>query len=62
MIITIAELLSRFALHDYTFGEWIFVTELVLVAVFMLYYTNEFIKLVNEVQKTLGIEFCDEKN
>jgi hypothetical protein len=43
-------------------GEWIFVFELVLVAVFMLYYTYKFIQLVNEVQRTLGIEFCDEKN
>jgi undecaprenyl pyrophosphate phosphatase UppP len=62
VLFTILELLSRLKLHDYTVGEWIFVFELVLVAVFMLYYTYKFIQLVNEVQRTLGIEFCDEKN
>ena len=39
VIITIAELLSRFKFRDYTVGECIFVSELVLVAAFMLYYT-----------------------
>ena len=29
---------------------------------FMLYFTLQFIKLVNEVEKSLGIAFCDEKN
>jgi undecaprenyl pyrophosphate phosphatase UppP len=62
VLFTILELLSRLELRDYTVGEWIFVFELVLVAVFMLYYTYKFIQLVNEVQRTLGIEFCDEKN
>lgn len=62
MGLTAAELVVRAIIRDYFIGNIIFVSELFLVASFMLYYTMKFSKLVNEVQKTLGVDFMDEKN
>ena len=62
MCLTAAELVVRAIVRDYFIGNIIFVSELFLVASFMLYYTMKFSKLVNEVQKTLGVDFMDEKN
>jgi len=62
MVFTTAELIVRAFLRDYIVGNAIFVFELFLIAAFMLYYTQRFTKLVNEVQKTLGVDFMDEKS
>jgi hypothetical protein len=39
---TITELIVRAIVKDYTIGHFIFVAELLLVGVFMLYYTMKF--------------------
>lgn len=60
--LTITELIVRAFVHDYVIGHAIFVVELLLVGVFMLYFTMQFTALVTEVQQRLGISFMDEKN
>ena len=62
MAATISELIIRVFLKDYTVGQCIFIAELFFVASYMLYYTIKFTKIVDEVKKTLGIDFVDEKN
>lgn len=57
IVLTVVELIIRAFLKDYGFGKCFFVFELCLVGSFMLYFTRKFTKLVEEVQKTLCINF-----
>ena len=47
IVITLGELLIRFFAHDYIFGQVVFVTQLIVIAALMLYFTIYFVKLVN---------------
>jgi len=46
---TITELIVRAIVKDYTIGHVIFVAELLLVGVFMLYYTMKFSQMVTDI-------------
>lgn len=62
IVFTVVELIIRAILKDYGVGECVFVLELFLVGTFMLYFTRKFTKLVEEVQRTLCINFQAEKS
>lgn len=62
MVCTLGELILRAIIKDYIVGHCIFVGELFIVGSLMLYFTMRFSRLVDDVQKTLGVNFVDEKN
>lgn len=59
---TVVELAVRAIFKDYGIGRCVFVLELFLVGSFMLYFTRQFSQCVDEVQKTLCINFSQEKS
>lgn len=61
IVMTLGELIIRFIV-DYRFNYVVFVTQLIVIAALMLYFTMFFVKLVNKIEIKLGIKFVDQKN